>query len=69
MTVVSDMRLLDNQDKLYFQVLINYIDGNNFNSNKVNKELETGAFKSLSDATFVAMKTANNFYQVFLSPI
>lgn len=61
MATVPDLKSLENQDKLYFQVLINYIEGNSYETSGVNTELETAAFGTMDEANGVANKLTDKF--------
>lgn len=61
MEAAQDLNLLENHDKLYFQVLINYIEDNSTEHSGVNKELETGALKSFGEADDIIKKAAEKF--------
>jgi len=61
MATVPDLKSLENQDKLYFQVLINYIEGNSEETTGINTELETGAFGTMDEANGVAKKLTDKF--------
>ncbi len=61
MATVPDLNLLENQDKLYFQVLINYIDSNDGGKSIVNTMLETDAFGSMKEATGIVKRLTDKF--------
>jgi hypothetical protein len=61
MATVPDLKVLENQDRLYFQVLINYIDSNDGGGSVVNTELETAAFGTMKEASGVAKKITDKF--------
>lgn len=52
-----------NEDKLYFQVLINYIEGKEAESPGVNTQLETGALGTFVEASDAAMRVAEKFLE------
>ena len=61
MATVPDLNSLENQDKLYFQVLVNYIDSNDGGESIVNTELETAAFSTMKEANGVAKRLTDKF--------
>lgn len=61
MATVPDISSLENQDRLYFQVLINYIDSNDGGKSIVNTELETAAFGTMREASGVVKKLTDKF--------
>ncbi len=61
MNPAHDQDSVKNQEKLYFQVLINYIEGNEVESPGVNTQLETGALGTFVEASDAAMRVADKF--------
>lgn len=61
MATVPDLKALENNDRLYFQVLINYIDSKEDGDSGVNTELETAAFGTLEEADGVMKKLTKRF--------